>query len=108
MSPLPVSAAGGLPGVTPLELGELAPAGKADSAPAGASGFAALLADKLGSVAELQRGADAHAQAVASGQSDDLAGATVAVEKAAIGIELVGAIRNKAVEAYQDIMRMQV
>ena len=41
-------------------------------------------------------------------QSSDLAGATVAVEKASIAIDLVAAIRNKAVDAYQDVMRMQV
>jgi flagellar hook-basal body complex protein FliE len=32
----------------------------------------------------------------------------VAVEKASIAIDLVSAIRNKAVDAYQEVMRMQV
>ena len=57
---------------------------------------------------DLQNEADAASQAVATGQSSDLAGATVAVEKASIAIDLVSSIRNKAVDAYQDIMRMQV
>jgi flagellar hook-basal body complex protein FliE len=80
------------------------------AAPTGPGGvsFQGMLADKLSSVSDLQVQANAASQAVASGSSSDLAGATVAVEKASIAMELTSAIRNKAVEAYQDIMRMQV
>jgi flagellar hook-basal body complex protein FliE len=74
----------------------------------GSSGFASLLSQKLGGVVDLQNEADAASQAVATGKSSDLAGATVAVEKASIAIDLVSAIRNKAVDAYQEVMRMQV
>ena len=74
----------------------------------GGTGFAQLLTQKLGGVVDLQHEADQAAQAVATGNSSDLAGATVAVEKASIAIDLVAAIRNKAVDAYQDVMRMQV
>ena len=77
-------------------------------AASGTGGFAQLLSQKLGGVVDLQNEADAASQAVATGQSSDLAGATVAVEKASIAIDLVSSIRNKAVDAYQDIMRMQV
>ena len=74
----------------------------------GSSGFASLLSQKLGGVVDLQNEADSASQAVATGASSDLAGATVAVEKASIAIDLVSAIRNKAIDAYQDVMRMQV
>ena len=67
-----------------------------------------MLQQKLGSVVDLQNQADSASQAVATGQSSDLAGATVAVEKASIAIDLVSSVRNKAVDAYQEIMRMQV
>jgi flagellar hook-basal body complex protein FliE len=67
-----------------------------------------MLQQKLGSVVDLQNQADSASQAVATGQSSDLAGATVAVEKASIAVDLVSSIRNKAVDAYQEIMRMQV
>ncbi|MDX6511716.1 MAG: flagellar hook-basal body complex protein FliE [Gaiellaceae bacterium] len=88
----------------------VSPAGVAGgtSPVAGAGGFANLLSQKLGGVVDLQNEADTASQAVATGKSSDLAGATVAVEKASIAIDLVSAIRNKAVEAYQDVMRMQV
>jgi flagellar hook-basal body complex protein FliE len=87
--------------VTPVADGGTGAAG-------GASGFAGMLQQKLGSVVDLQNQADAASQAVATGQSSDLAGATVAVEKASIAIDLTSSIRNKAVDAYQEIMRMQV
>jgi flagellar hook-basal body complex protein FliE len=74
----------------------------------GGAGFAQMLSQKLGGVVDLQNQADQASQAVATGQSDDLAGATVAVEKASIAIDTVSAVRNKAIDAYQDIMRMQV
>ncbi len=74
----------------------------------GSSGFANLLTQKLGGVVDLQNEADAASQAVATGKSSDLAGATEAVEKSSIAIDLVSAIRNKAIDAHLDVMRMQV
>jgi flagellar hook-basal body complex protein FliE len=67
-----------------------------------------MLTQKLGGVVDLQNEADSASQAVATGQSSDLSGATLAVEKASIAVDLVSAIRNKAIDAYQDVMRMQV
>jgi flagellar hook-basal body complex protein FliE len=107
-----------LPGIAPIGIGGTAATaptvatipGADIAAPKGPGGvsFQGMLADKLSSVASLQTQANSAAQAVASGTSSDLAGATVAVEKASIAMELTGAVRNKAVEAYQEIMRMQV
>ncbi len=44
----------------------------------------------------------------ASGDLNDLHQLTIASEKAAIGLELTVQVRNKVIEAYQEIMRMQV
>jgi flagellar hook-basal body complex protein FliE len=102
-----VAGIGGLPAIAKPEL--VAPDGPMTTgATSGAGGFASMLSQKLGGVVDLQNQADAASQAVATGQSSDLAGATVAVEKASIAMDLVSAVRNKAVDAYQDVMRMQV
>lgn len=101
-----VGAIPAIPALVPLE--HAGTAASAGTAGAGSVSFSHLLADKIGGAIDLQNQADAAAQAVASGTSTDLAGATVAVEKAAITSELVGQVRNKAVEAYQEIMRMQM
>jgi flagellar hook-basal body complex protein FliE len=74
----------------------------------GTQGFGSMLASKLQGVVELQNQGAAAAQALATGQATDVSAATVSVEKASIALQLVGAMRNKAIDAYQDIMRMQV
>jgi len=109
MALAPISAVG----VDPLQLYRSLPSvGGADPssgvAGTGAQGFSAMLADKLGSAVELQNQGEAAAQALATGQTNDVSAATIAVEKAAVSMQLVAGVRNKAIEAYQDVMRMQV
>lgn len=45
---------------------------------------------------------------LATGNARDLHTASLAVEKASLALDLVIAVRNKALEAYQEIMRMPV
>jgi flagellar hook-basal body complex protein FliE len=64
--------------------------------------------DSLNSVTGLTSGADNLAQGVATGQLTDVHSFTTAAAKAQLGVELTVSLRNRAVEAYQEIMRMQV
>jgi flagellar hook-basal body complex protein FliE len=50
---------------------------------------------------------DSAAADVATGQGD-IATMTAAMAKSSVDMQLTVAVRNKAVEAYQEIMRMQV
>jgi flagellar hook-basal body complex protein FliE len=45
---------------------------------------------------------------VATGEIDNIHDVTIAAEKAKIALELTVTIRDKAVEAYQEMMRMQI
>ena len=65
-------------------------------------------AEGLKQVEQLQQTADATATGVATGSITDVHQYTTAASKAALGIDLTVALRNRAVEAYQEIMRMQV
>jgi flagellar hook-basal body complex protein FliE len=69
--------------------------------------FAALVSKGLESVQASQAKAGDLAVQVANGTLADPAQYTMASTEAALGLQLTMAIRNKAVEAFQEIMRMQ-
>jgi len=70
--------------------------------------FSSLLRDALNKINDLQLQSDEYKQLLATGDVDNLHDVTIAAEKASIALQLTLAIRNKVVEAYQEIMRMQV
>jgi flagellar hook-basal body complex protein FliE len=72
----------------------------------GGPAFGDALQQALGRVNELQQGADQAAQAFSLGQNRDVAGTLIAIEKANLGFQLTLQIRNKLLEAYQEIIRM--
>jgi flagellar hook-basal body complex protein FliE len=96
----------GIGGAAPLprDLGVLEPGGPA-AAPGGT--FADALGKALASVDQLQVAADQQSAAVASG-GGNLHEMAIALEKADVALRVAGKVRNKLVEAYQDVMRMQV
>ncbi|MFB9358665.1 flagellar hook-basal body complex protein FliE [Actinoplanes nipponensis] len=69
--------------------------------------FAGLLSKGLESVQASQSKASDLAVQVANGTLQDPAQYTMASTEAALGLQLTMAIRNKALEAFQEIMRMQ-
>jgi flagellar hook-basal body complex protein FliE len=69
--------------------------------------FTGMLAKGLDSVQASQTKADGLAVQVADGTLKDPAQYTMAANEASLGLQLTLAIRNKAVEAFQEIMRMQ-
>jgi flagellar hook-basal body complex protein FliE len=76
----------------------------AATAPTEGPGFA----ESLKKVSDLTNEVDTLAGGVATGQLQDVHQFTNAAAKAQLGVELTVAVRNRAVEAYQEIMRMQV
>jgi flagellar hook-basal body complex protein FliE len=70
--------------------------------------FTEILKDSIQKVNELQLEADKAIAELATGQNRDIARTMIAVEKANIAFQMMTQIRNKIVEAYQEIMRMQV
>lgn len=70
--------------------------------------FADTLKEAVNSVNQLSLDADAKAQALATGKTDDIAGVMIATEKADIALRAMVQVRNKIIDAYQEIMKMQV
>jgi flagellar hook-basal body complex protein FliE len=64
--------------------------------------------DVLAEVQRLQNGADPTIKQLVAGEIKDVTEAMVAVEKADVSFQTMMAVRNKAVPAYEEIMRMQV
>ncbi len=70
--------------------------------------FASWIARELGSVNDKIAGADTLLQRLATGQVDNLHQVMVSLEEAKVSFQLLVQVRNKLLEAYQDILRMQV
>lgn len=70
--------------------------------------FGSYLNDAISNLNEQQIAVDQLNQSFVKGELSDVHQLTIASEKAALGLELTVQIRNKVLEAYQDIMRMQM
>ena len=70
-------------------------------------GFLSTLKDAIGQVEDLQAGADQQITALLEGNGQDVHGAMIAVERADLSFQLMLQVRNKIVNAYQEIARMQ-
>lgn len=73
-----------------------------------AANFGDILANALTEVNSLQKNAEKSAIDLVTGKLQDVSQVTIAAEKASIALQLTMQVRNKAVDAYQEIMRMQV
>ena len=72
-------------------------------------GFAAVLKSSLTEVNEMQQKADAAVTALATGDGKvSLHETMIAMEQADVSFRMMMQVRNKIVEAYQEILRMQV
>ena len=71
-------------------------------------GFGDMVAQALANVQQTHTTADGLAQAAATGNATDVHDYMIAATQANLATELTVAVRNKAVEAFNDIMRMQV
>jgi flagellar hook-basal body complex protein FliE len=76
--------------------------------PAQSGSFVTLLQQSLERVNGLQHEADAAARGFALGQAPSVHDTMIALEKADLSLRLTTKVRNKVVEVYQELMRMQV
>ena len=74
----------------------------------GAGSFAAAQNSSLTEVNRMQQQADAAISALATGDKVSMHDAMIAMEQADVSFRLMMQVRNKIVEAYQEILRMQV
>lgn len=74
----------------------------------GEKSFADTLKDAVGNVNQLQKTADVQMQKLATGKAESIPDVLIAAEQADIALKLMVQVRNKIIDAYHEIMKMQV
>lgn len=98
---MPVTNVGFNPEIGALNIAE-------QSKPTAAPGFSDYFLKMLSDVNTKMHEAEEVSKAFASGETNNLHETMLAVEQANIAFRLVGTVRNRALEAYQEIMRMPI
>lgn len=89
-----------------LSLGSGAQGATRAEAPASGPSFGDVLADAIRKVEQEQQTANEMAVKLAAGEVEDIAQVMIASERASLTPNLAIQVRNKVIEAYQEIMRM--
>src|ERR1041385_6138964 len=90
----------------PLPKIGLAPAGAPSAAPT--EGFTQMLDGLVQTVESKQQASQEMTKKVLLGDSDQLHQSVIAMQEASVAFSMMVEVRNKLVESYQELMRMQV
>ena len=96
----------GLPPIDPSRFERQMPAGSPSSSSASPS-FWDTLKDTLSQVQTVQSEADQKITDLVTGKGEDIHSAMTAVEKADLSFQLVMQVRNKIIQAYQQVAQIQ-
>ena len=70
--------------------------------------FVSVIKSFLKDTNDLHKNAGEHVDALISGESTDVHDVMIALEKASVSFEMTMQLRNKMLEAYQELIRMPV
>ena len=70
-------------------------------------GFGAMLKDAIGSVVETGRKSDSQTAAMMTGKAD-MVDVVTAVSQTEVAVEALVSVRDKVIQAYEEIMRMPI
>ncbi len=80
----------------------------AGNAPSSGNDFASLLGQSLKSAVQTGQQAEAQATSAVSGGSADLTQVVTAVSRAELALQTTVAVRDRVLQAYQDIIKMPI
>jgi flagellar hook-basal body complex protein FliE len=96
---------GAVSNIIPITIPDLIPS----SSPASKPGeFQKVLESTISNLESLNHNASDSVQQFLTGENEELHTTILATQKASLAFELGLAVRNKVVEAYQEVMRMQL
>ena len=99
---------GGIPPVGVGAVSGVAGSNRGTPAPEGADGFAAVLASTFDKLQATQSASSELAVQAATGDLKDVHDYMIAAQEAALTTEMFVTLKNKAVEAFTEIMRMPI
>jgi flagellar hook-basal body complex protein FliE len=102
----PISATPTLPLVLPRT--EATPVDGTQVAGEGAEIFSEMLSSAAALANQRINQGQAAGESFAAGQSDDIHGTMLALTQADIELKLVGSVRNKVIDAFYELWRMQI
>jgi flagellar hook-basal body complex protein FliE len=79
----------------------------ATGAGGGEGSFASLLKDAVGTIVETGRKSDAQAQAMVNGKGN-MVDVVTAVAETQVAVDAVVAVRDRVIQAYEEIMKMPI
>jgi flagellar hook-basal body complex protein FliE len=91
-----------------LGIGKAFPSVGGVKSPSPAEGAGKFFSELVSKVNDMQVQTDKSIQALASGESKNLHEVMISMEKASISFQFMSSVRDKALSAYQEVMRMQV
>lgn len=104
----PIMPLGAIQATAPTSLTNTPNVNSGDGAQKAGTDFAKFLDDALNQVNALQTNADAASMKLATGQVEDMSTAVVALQKASMALSLTVSVRDKVLDAYNQVMRMQM
>lgn len=105
MSIVPINKIGSIDELAKLNKSQIVK--NSDSNESGLS-FKSIFKDAINDVKETNQTLQKEAYKIATGQTDNLHDITIASTKASLSVDLFVALRNKTLDAYNEIMRMGV
>lgn len=100
-----------LNGIRPFQEVKLSPERlEMGSRPSGESGesFADMLTRAVGNVDETMKESDQNVQNFIAGNTDNVHDVMISMQRAQLSFQMMVEVRNKAIEAYHEISRMQI
>jgi flagellar hook-basal body complex protein FliE len=102
-----IPALGGVPSIPTQDLSIAGTLAAPAPSAGGAAGFGTSLGSAIDGLQGLQADSNELAIKAVTGDLQDIHDATIASTRASVTLELIAAVRNKGVDAFNEIMRMQ-
>lgn len=94
--------------VEKLVLDNFAPTETAKVQKGGTSSFSEILKDSISKVSELEKEASEQTEKLVKMENQDVHNTMISAQKADLTFQMMMQIRNKIIDAYQEIMKIQV